>query len=314
MSLPMVLHIPHASLVIPDSYRDSILLNQSDLLAEQYWATDFYCDELFVLERCQSIVADYSRFVCDVERFRDDCDEIGAQAGNGLFYTHTLRGIELRKPDSVLRDKVLAEVYDPHHTRLTEAVDEALERYGQCLIVDCHSFSDDTIPGEIMPDFCLGTDPTHTPKSILEQIKNCMSSNGYTVRVNYPYSGSIVPMKHYQRDMRVQSVMIEVNKRLYMQGNSTEKSESFADIQRFCRALLQKLAQGINYEIRLKLSEDEIGYLLSFLETAEKRWVEIRDEKLPNPGGMPTKSFVSQRRIKAAREIIRQLCRQIPER
>jgi len=38
---------------------------------------------------------------------------------------------------------------------------------------------------------------------------------GYDVAIDSPFSGTIVPLKHYHKDQRVTSVMIEVNRSLY---------------------------------------------------------------------------------------------------
>ena len=65
------------------------------------------------------------------------------------------------------------------------------------------------------PDICIGTDAYHTSA----ELKNCLlkvfEAFGYRVAIDSPFSGSIVPLKHYHKDKRVASVMIEVNRSLY---------------------------------------------------------------------------------------------------
>ena len=39
---------------------------------------------------------------------------------------------------------------------------------------------------------------------------------GYSTACNEPFSGTIVPLKHYRRDQRVESLMIEINRNLYL--------------------------------------------------------------------------------------------------
>ena len=39
---------------------------------------------------------------------------------------------------------------------------------------------------------------------------------GYEVEINSPFSGAIVPEKYYQCERRVISIMIEINRQLYM--------------------------------------------------------------------------------------------------
>lgn len=40
---------------------------------------------------------------------------------------------------------------------------------------------------------------------------------GFRVALNRPFSGTLVPMKHYRSDPAVSSIMIEINRGLYME-------------------------------------------------------------------------------------------------
>ena len=164
----LVVHVPHASVNIPKAYLQGLKLNEKELAEEIIWATDVYCDELFDTGIGVMIVAEQSRLACDVERFRDDHMEVGAHKGNGLLYTYTQRGAPLRDTDVDLRNKALMEIYDPHHERLTAAVDKALKDNGICLIIDGHSFCEDPFVGANLPDFCIGADEYHTTRDLIE--------------------------------------------------------------------------------------------------------------------------------------------------
>jgi N-formylglutamate amidohydrolase len=169
----VVVHIPHASTHIPSAYTDGIVLSRERLQEEIILVTDSYCDELFSVESFGAkVVAQYSRLACDVERFRDDMSEPESVVGHGLLYTHTQNGEFLRANNLLLRDKAIAEIYDPHHEKLTECVELALRAYGKCLIIDCHSFSAEAkgIPEEKTPDVCIGADEFHTPEFMVESV------------------------------------------------------------------------------------------------------------------------------------------------
>jgi len=43
---------------------------------------------------------------------------------------------------------------------------------------------------------------------------------GYTSVVNEPFAGTIVPMEYYHTNDNVKSIMIEVNRSLYMKNSS----------------------------------------------------------------------------------------------
>ena len=253
----VVVHIPHASVEIPEKYSKSILLGQNQLWREMRRMTDAFCDELYdAPEFPVRIVAKYSRFVCDVERFRDDKLEPRAKFGQGLMYTRTVFGRRLRVNDKKLRDTILGEVYDPHHEKLTTAVENALERYGKCLIIDGHSFPTLTPIKPLgiftRPDFDIGTDTYHTPDGLRDALCNKSRELGYSVKVNTPFSGAITPMQFYQKDKRVVSVMLETNRRLYMKAANTvgqcpasdmTKSAGFEKTQKACQALMRCAAE-----------------------------------------------------------------------
>jgi len=246
----VVVHIPHASLEIPEEYGNSILLTKAQLWREQRCMTDAFCDDLYDAPGFDTrIIAKYSRFVCDVERFRDDNSEPRAKFGQGLMYTHTTLGKRLRKHDNNLRDKILREVYDPHHELLTSAVDKALEKYGKCLVIDGHSFPSLTPIRPLgiftRPDFDIGTDSFHTPDKLRTALCKKVKELGYSVKVNTPFAGAITPMKHYQKDKRVFAVMFETNRRLYMNSKDMTKSAGFVNTRKVCHELMRAAADWV---------------------------------------------------------------------
>jgi N-formylglutamate amidohydrolase len=119
--------------------------------------------------------------------------------------------------------------YFSHHAELTDAVDAALARVGEARIVDCHSFPDTPLQcslyqGNAKFDFNIGTDAFHTPKEWIDASVKFFGDRGFRLGVDEPYSGSIVPMKHYQNDTRVKSIMLEVNRNLYLNEDYTRRS------------------------------------------------------------------------------------------
>ena len=248
----VVVHVPHASTLIPGEYGRSILLDEKRLHNEMRRMTDHFCDELyagFPEFANRAVVAPVSRLVCDMERFRDDKAEPRARWGQGLMYTRTHSGRRLRRYDESLREKILREFYDPHHLRLTEAVEAALARYGKCLIVDGHSFNSRMIikPDNLisLPDFDIGTDDYHTPAGLLDAICGRVKELGYRPKVNSPFGGAITPMKFYRQNKRVYSVMIETNRKLYMNEKDITKTGGFEKTRAACRELMLCAAEYI---------------------------------------------------------------------
>jgi len=241
----MILHIPHSSSVIPENLRDQIVLSDGQLAAELTLMADAFTDELFTLPEATILRFPISRLLVDVERFRDDAEEPMSKKGMGMIYTLTANGKKLKRTLQLQeKDALISQYYDTHHQTLLTEVKMALEKYGKALIVDCHSFpnnplpcdEDQTIP---RPEFCIGTDSFHTPADLTQMTEHSLKKMGYSVRINQPYKGALVPITFYKKDRHVESIMIEVNRSLYMDEMSGTKKDSFESIKRNIRALLR---------------------------------------------------------------------------
>lgn len=79
----ILFHIPHSSLYIPDSYKQSTFLTISKLEEENMFLCDYKVDEL-LNDKSQAVIFPYSRLYCDVERFKDDSEPMN-QYGMGIF-------------------------------------------------------------------------------------------------------------------------------------------------------------------------------------------------------------------------------------
>jgi len=239
-ALAMILHIPHASRIIPAAVRNQFLLTDTELDRELLMMTDAYTDELFCADLAPSdtaVVFPVSRLVVDPERFADDAAEPMANRGMGVIYTTTHDGRPLRRvlaPEE--KQALLDTYYFPHHQRVSEAVDKELNATGTALLVDCHSFPSAPLPCDMdqspdRPQICIGTDSFHTPSDVAELLVQYFRAAGLTVELDRPFAGSIVPVAHYRRDARVVSVMIEINRAVYMDESTGAKLPHFEDAQ-----------------------------------------------------------------------------------
>jgi N-formylglutamate deformylase len=247
-----VLHIPHSSRRVPAEERLTILLDDTELDNELLRMTDAYTDELFPITPAEAgrVIFPLSRLVCDVERFPSDEHEPMAARGMGVTYTRTSMGGALRaQRDPADRQKCLNQWYWPHHTKLEHLVNDVAERSGVCLIVDCHSFPSVALPYELdqashRADICIGTDSFHTPQAVRDGIVAAAEADGYSVAVDAPFSGALVPISSYRKDRRILSVMIEVNRRLYMDEKSGKKKHGLGKVCATLGSLVMAAAEA----------------------------------------------------------------------
>lgn len=240
----ILLHVPHSSTRIPftEGYRvDNELLEQ-----EMLKLTDWFTDDIFYSEEDIVIRADFSRIFCDVERFADDEQEVMAQFGMGVLYEKMDDGELMRDVNPELKQKILNGYYWPHHKALSNAVNEQLLLYGRSLILDCHSFPDIPLNRALdknpeRPDFNIGTDPYHTPQVLIGISADFFEKAGYSLGIDWPYQGSVVPLEHYQKNKNVHTIMLEINRRLYLNGTSNEKSKDYNHIKSLVSAFIKEI-------------------------------------------------------------------------
>ena len=240
----LILHVPHAATSLPNT--DGYIVNDKKIQEEITKLTDWYTDDLFHSETDEMIVAPFSRLFCDVERFENDIDEIMSKVGMGVLYERFDDDQLLRTVTPAIREEVIQNFYRPHHKALTLAVQTQIDLDGGCLIVDCHSFpSTPLLKGNNQsanrPDFNIGTDAFHTPQKYIDCALAYFKNEGYTLGVDWPYSGTMVPMAFYKKDKRVQSIMLEVNRKLYLKEPSKEKSENYAAIKEIVQGFLREM-------------------------------------------------------------------------
>lgn len=128
-------------------------------------------------------------------------------------------------------------------------VQNTLEQFGRCLIIDCHSFPSKPLPYELdqsvdRPDICIGTDPFHKPEELVILIRSVCEANGLKVAIDKPFAGTYVPLTYLGKDKRVSSIMVEVNRSLYMNETIGDRSSRFLRTKEIIADLSRVAANG----------------------------------------------------------------------
>lgn len=168
----------------------------------------------------------------------------------GSAPTRTSDGRPLRASlESDERQRILDAYYFPHHGKLEQLVRSALAEYGRCLIIDAHSFPSSPLPCDLdqspdRPDICIGTDTFYTPDWLEGTALDAFSDLGWRIELNRPYAGTIVPGTFYQTDARVYSIMVEVNRSLYMNEDTGGRSAGFDKVRLKVQSVLETLIES----------------------------------------------------------------------
>lgn len=253
-SIPLIVHIPHSSIVIPENERLTFRLSDAELNEELLRMTDRYTDDLFssAVELGGTLFANrVSRLVCDPERFPDDESEPMSIKGMGAVYTKTSGGDQLKVDsfDSGDKNGVMNKYFYPYSKPLEEEVTKMLGAFGKCFIIDGHSFPSIPLPYENpnsnRPDICIGYDLFHASKDIVTKVKNICDVNKYTSGDNEPFSGSYVPLKYFEKESKVKSLMIEIRRGTYMNESTGSKSQQFNQTKNLISEVIREIVSTL---------------------------------------------------------------------
>ena len=235
----VIIHVPHSSTRIATELLDSFNLQGSSLAAEAEIMADLNTEELGKLAASKAslkpwlFVNQTSRLVFDPERF-DDESEIMNSVGMGVVYTKTSDQKNLRELSHVSRTKIVDEYFKPYSAALQDLVDLRLQAHGRVTIIDLHSYAVEPLPYELnqtgeRPAVCLGIDEYHTSPELTARANKAFAELG-SIDINTPFAGTYVPLKFYQVEPRVQSIMLEIRKDTYDHTNVSSPSfEQTAD-------------------------------------------------------------------------------------
>lgn len=245
----IIIHNPHSSLYIPEKYKRLFVISEEEINYELLHMTDLYTDDLFNIGGTKQVKGKVSRLICDYERFLCDDDEIMAERGMGVCYTSSSNLTPLKKVSPTHREEIINSYYLPHQDEVEMSVATALSKYHKAFIIDGHSFSSKPLIYEddrsfFRPDICIGTDSYHTSSDALSYFISSFESLGFRVDINSPYRGTFVPLIYYKKDRRVESIMIEVNRSLYINEDTGEKKSDYDYIKRAIKNVVMGMSEN----------------------------------------------------------------------
>lgn len=137
------------------------------------------------------------------------------------------------------------QVYMPYHRTLRGLVDATVDAFGACLLIDCHSMPSSVRAANLRgrPDIVLGDrHGTSCSAELSDAAESILVRLGYDVSRNRPYAGGYIT-EHYGRPASgVHALQIEVNRALYLNERTLEKTGSFprllANLTVFARMMI----------------------------------------------------------------------------
>jgi len=142
----------------------------------------------------------------------------------------------------------LQRFYEPYHAELAAIVSQARARFGRVWHLSCHCMSAVGAPthpdkGQPRADICLGNVGGVTSSGgFIDFVKRSFMDSGYSVSVNTPYKGAEINSRYGDPANGVESILVEVNKKLFMDVKTFRKTDGFSKVQRDFKTVLEKIA------------------------------------------------------------------------
>jgi len=138
-------------------------------------------------------------------------------------------------------------VYHPYHDALGRLIRDTRAQFGCAVLVDCHSMPS-TVRSPNMrgrPDFVLGDRHGESCNAAITGAAEAILTRlGYDVARNRPYAGGYIT-EHYGRpEHGIHAIQIEVNRALYLNERTLQKTAGFARVVNDLAALMQGIVEA----------------------------------------------------------------------
>jgi N-formylglutamate amidohydrolase len=143
--------------------------------------------------------------------------------------------------------KRIEQIYIPYHRTLSALTNAVLSKAGEVLLVDCHSMPASATahvapPGAGMIDVVLGDRfGASCAEDISAFIEESLQRHGLKVLRNKPYAGGFITQNHGAPHRGQHALQIEINRGLYMNEASLEKTPDFGRV----RAVLEDMVKAL---------------------------------------------------------------------
>ena len=259
---PLVLDSPHSGFDFPEDFGAAVsefeLRDGEDCFVDELWMPATERGVGLIAARAPRTYIDCNRHAGDVDlelldggRWPGEHVPSGkARLGKALVW-RTLddgRAIYDRKlgVDEVRRR--IERYHRPYHEALEQRITATHARFGASWHIDCHSMNavsgaqGEGGAGVARADIVLGDrDGTTCDAAFTEFVRAHLAGLGYDIRINDPYKGVELVRAYSDPAARRMSLQLEVNKRLYMDEATREKTAGFTTLREHLATLVDAL-------------------------------------------------------------------------
>ncbi len=252
---PVIVEVPHAATAVDPACMPWLVAPVRSLGRD----ADMYVDEL--LRDAPSfgatlVVADLSRYVCDLNRDVDDIDSESVEGSKGNDSPHGLiwhrstdghRVLPCPLPAHEFRRR-LDTYYYPYHRAIRRLLDERRSEFGHAILLCAHSMPSrgrvgNSDVGRKRADIVPGSrGRTTATAAVIDAVENLALKAGWSVTHDDPYRGGFATLHYGQPDHGWHALQIEISRARYMDEASLLRHAGFDTARDLCNTIVSALA------------------------------------------------------------------------
>lgn len=258
VSAPVIFASPHSGTVYPSEMRERLCVPLTDLQRTE----DAFVDQLYAAATEQGALllsANYARGFVDLNRDARELDasmfhdglprtagmpSARVKAGLGCFPRVGASGRDIYAAPMSKRDGTfrLEAVYDRYHQALQAQIDALKQDWSDIVVIDCHSMPSRQPGKSSMPDIVLGDRFGSSCSARLTSVveRRCRRE-GLSVTRNAPYAGGYTTRRYGRPRRGVHVLQIEINRALYMNEMTVEKSAGFDRTRALVTTIIEEI-------------------------------------------------------------------------
>jgi N-formylglutamate amidohydrolase len=265
LACPLVFNSPHSGRDYPAWLLAASRLDERGLRRSE----DFMVDALFGAAPAQGaplLLAHFPRAYLDVNREPYELDprmfdgrlpgfantrSLRVAGGLGTIPKIVGDGHEIytrRLPVAEALQRIDA-VYRPYHAALRRLVQNASRRFGEAILIDCHSMPSASLGADAAarPDIVLGDRyGTSAAPQLVDAVEEIFQSLGYVVARNRPYAGGFITEHYGQPAAGVHALQIEINRALYMDEPALAVHDGYGQLKADVTLFMEAFAVAVS--------------------------------------------------------------------
>jgi len=254
-SLPVLLSVPHAG----RDYDAAVLANAAQGQRSLETLEDPFVDRLCwraISAGFAAIIQNVPRAVIDCNRGEEEVDPaaiegispapVGPRAryGLGLIPSRTHRHGTLwrRRIDRTELERRINEVHRPYHRLLENELASLARRFGEAVLIDCHSMPSRTGQAEMVIGDRHGTSAASW---LSEEAARITRKAGFKTALNDPYAGGAIVTRHGQPASGVHAIQLEIDRSTYLSRDGRTPTAGLDRIAAFLETLAVELGDAL---------------------------------------------------------------------